>query len=127
MARHDTAQARRLMAQKDTAVKSPAYLRDRRPLAAAVHAQLGDYQAALDLLSSFEPAQLSTRGFDARWGTLARVRLLRASLEARLGHKERARQEYQLVLAQWKNADPALQPYVRMAQQGLAELEGAAG
>jgi serine/threonine-protein kinase len=123
ISRRDTAAARKIMQARDTSTGNGSWVRDARPLAATVYAELGDEQAALDLLSSFQPAQLATRGFDSRWAVLGRVRLLRAALEARLGHTEAARQEYQLVLAQWKNADPGIQEYVRMAQLGLAGLE----
>ncbi len=119
LARHDTAEARQLISQQDTTRRE----NDPRPLAAAVYAELGEYQTALKLLESFSPAEFSTRGFDPRWGLLGRVRLLRASIEARLGHADAARQEYQLVLAQWKDADPSMQEYVRMARVGLAALE----
>ena len=77
-------------------------------------------------LQDFEPAALQTAGFDSRWGMLGRVRLLRAAAFEQLGRRAEARQEYQDVLSQWRTADPALQPFVRQAQQGLARL-GEAG
>ena len=64
----------------------------------------------------------ASRGFDPRWAILGRVRMLRGDLHAKLGHTDEAREEYRRVLAQWKSADPALEPYVRMAQQKLAAL-----
>ena len=57
---------------------------------------------------------------------VGRVRLLRAAAFEQLGRRAEARQEYQDVLSQWRTADPALQPFVRQAQQGLARL-GEAG
>ena len=94
----------------------------RRPIAAMAYYQLGEYQTALDLLESFEPDVFASRGFDPRWGIVGRVRLLRADLHAKLGQKDEARAEYRKVIAQWKSADPALSPYLRMAQRGLAAL-----
>ena len=81
-----------------------------------------------ELLDTFEQDLRASRGFDPRWGLLGRVRMLRGEIESRLGHKDRARQEYERVLAQWKSADPGMQEYVRMAKLGLAALEdGRAG
>ena len=102
------------------------YATYRRPLAAQAYFLLGDYQATLRTLQDFEPAALRTAGFDSRWGMIgpgspAPRRRLRAARPPR-----EARQEYQDVLSQWRSADPALQPFVRQAQQGLARL-GEAG
>ena len=99
----------------------------RRPLAAQAYFLLGDYQATLRTLEDFEPETLRTAGFDARWGMVGRVRLLRAAAFEQLGRRAEARQEYQDVLSQWRAADPSLQPFVRQAQQGLARLGEAAG
>jgi hypothetical protein len=74
------------------------------------------------LLDSFEPEALASRGFDARWGMVGRVRLLRAEAHEKLGHRAEARQQYRAALAQWKSADPALQPYIKQAEKGLARL-----
>lgn len=125
LARGDSARARRLLSQPDSLSKGkgmPYMSYFPRPMAAQVYAQLGDYTTALNLLDAFEPDARASRGFDARWGLVGRVRLLRGEIEARLGHKDRARQEYQKALAQWKNADPSMQEYVKMARLGLAAL-----
>ena len=121
---NDTVGARRALAAPDTAESSRKihYFVYRRPIAAMAYYQLGEYQTALDLLESFEPDVFASRGFDPRWGILGRVRLLRADLHAKLGQKDEARAEYRRVIAQWKSADPALSPYLRMAQRGLAAL-----
>jgi predicted RNA polymerase sigma factor len=47
---------------------------------------------------------------------------MRAELHAKLGRATEARAEFRQVLEQWKSADPALNPFVRQAQRGLASL-----
>jgi eukaryotic-like serine/threonine-protein kinase len=117
----DSASARRALAEPDSLSKTP-YRIYRRPLAAQAYFVLGDYRTALELLDSFEPEALASRGFDARWGIVGRVRLLRAEAHEKLGHRAEARQQYRAALAQWKSADPALLPYIKQAEQGLARL-----
>lgn len=129
LAHGDSAQARRLLTQPDTSMmKRKPYMSFPKPMAAKVYAELRDDHKALELLDTFEQDLRASRGFDPRWGLLGRVRMLRGEIESRLGHKDRARQEYERVLAQWKSADPGMQEYVRMAKLGLAALEdGRAG
>jgi tetratricopeptide (TPR) repeat protein/tRNA A-37 threonylcarbamoyl transferase component Bud32 len=126
LSRGDSAAARRALAEPDSAQAKIMYASYRRPLAAQAYFLLGDYQATLRTLQDFEPETLRIAGFDARWGMVGRVRLLRAAAFEQLGRRAEARQEYQEVLSQWRAADPALQPFVRQAQQGLARL-GEAG
>ena len=121
LSRGDSAAARRALAEPDSApMKKHMYATYRRPLAAQAYFLLGDYQATLRTLQDFEPATFRTAGFDSRWGMLGRVRLLRAAAFEQLGRRNEARQQYEDVLSQWRTADPALQPFVRQAQQGLA-------
>jgi len=122
LSRGDSAAARRALAEPDSIQAKSMYATYRRPLAAQAYYLLGDYQATLRQLQDFEPEALRTGGFDARWGMLGRVRLLRAAAFEQLGRRAEARQEYQEVLSQWRSADPSLQPFVRQAQQGLARL-----
>jgi eukaryotic-like serine/threonine-protein kinase len=122
LSRGDSAAARRALAEPDSSASKIMYASYRRPLAAQAYFLLGDYQATLRTLEDFEPASLRTGGFDARWGMVGRVRLLRAAAFEQLGRRAEARQEYQEVLSQWRAADPSLQPFVRQAQQGLARL-----
>ena len=122
LSRGDSAAARRALAEPDSMQSKMMYANYRRPLAAQAYFLLGDYQATLRSLQDFEPAALRTAGFDARWGMVGRVRLLRAAAFEQLGRRAEARQEYQDVLSQWRTADPALQPFVHQAQQGLARL-----
>jgi eukaryotic-like serine/threonine-protein kinase len=127
LSRGDSAAARRALAEPDTAgAKKYMYATYRRPLAAQAYFLLGDYQATLRTLQDFEPTSFKTAGFDSRWGMVGRVRLLRAAAFEQLGRRNEARQQYEDVLSQWRWADPALQPFVRQAQQGLARL-GEAG
>ena len=127
LSRGDSAAARRALAEPDTTPsKKYMYATYRRPLAAQAYFLLGDYQATLRTLQDFEPTAFRTAGFDSRWGMIGRVRLLRAAAFEQLGRRNEARQQYEDVLSQWRSADPALQPFVRQAQQGLARL-GEAG
>ena len=95
-----------------------------RPFAAQAYYLLGDYQTALRVLQDFEPSALQSGGFDSRWGMIGRVRLLRAAAFERLGRRAEAREEYRQVLAQWRSADPDLQPFIHQAQRGLARVHG---
>ena len=122
LSRGDSAAARRALAEPDSVQSKMMYAYYRRPLAAQAYFLLGDYQATLRSLQDFEPEALRTGGFDSRWGMVGRVRLLRAAAFEQLGRRAEARQEYQDVLSQWRTADPALQPFVHQAQQGLARL-----
>jgi serine/threonine-protein kinase len=127
LGRGDSAGARQALAEPDTVGPAKTmYVTYRRPLAAQAYYLLGDYHAALRSLEDFEAPSLRTSGFDPRWGMLGRVRLLRAAAFERLGRRAEARQQYRLVLTQWKSADPALQPYVHQAERGLARV-GEAG
>ena len=120
--REDSTGARRALSEPDTTMRKTPYIVYNRPLAARAYYLLGDYQTALDLLSTFEPDVSATRGFDPRWGMVGQVRLLRAAAHAKMGHVREAREEYKRVLAQWSGADPALEPYLREARLGLAAL-----
>jgi tetratricopeptide (TPR) repeat protein len=127
MTRRDTAAAKRALAEPDSLQPMTGYNYYKRPLAAQAHYEMGDYETALRILDGYDTQVLSTQAFDARWGLLGRVRLLRAQLHEALGHTAEAREEYRAVLAQWKHADHALDPYVREAERGLARLGEQAG
>jgi tetratricopeptide (TPR) repeat protein/tRNA A-37 threonylcarbamoyl transferase component Bud32 len=122
LSRGDSAAARRALAEPDSVQSKYMYATYRRPLAAQAYYLLGDYQATLRSLHDFEPEALRTGGFDSRWGMLGRVRLLRAAAFEQLGRRAEAGEEYKEVLSQWRSADPALQPFIRQAQQGLARV-----
>jgi tetratricopeptide (TPR) repeat protein len=126
LSRGDSAAARRALAEPEAVQSKYMYVTYRRPLAAQAYYLLGDYQATLRSLQDFEPEAFHTGGFDSRWGMVGRVRLLRAAAFEQLGRRAEAREQYKDVLSQWRSADPALQPFVRQAQQGLARV-GEAG
>jgi tetratricopeptide (TPR) repeat protein len=92
------------------------------PYAAQAYYLLGDYETTLRVLEGFEPANLFTGDFDSRWGMLGRVRLLRGAAYERLGRLPEARAEYRQVMAQWKAADPEIQPFLNQARRGLARV-----
>ncbi|HEX9893391.1 MAG TPA: serine/threonine-protein kinase [Gemmatimonadales bacterium] len=100
---------------------------DSRPVAAEALFQLGNYRETVQLLESFQPERLATRGFDARWGLLARIRLLRGLAYEKLGQSDSATREFDQVVAQWDAADERLAPVVREARAGLARVRGAKG
>jgi eukaryotic-like serine/threonine-protein kinase len=123
VSRGDSAAARRTLAEPDSSTYSKyMYTVYTRPFAAQAYYLLGDYETTLRMLEGFRPSAFQTGGFDSRWGMLGRVRLLRGAAYERLGRRAEAREEYRQVLAQWKAADPALQPFILQAQRGLARV-----
>jgi serine/threonine-protein kinase len=48
--------------------------------------------------------------------------LERGRVNERLGNRAKAAESYSFVVAVWRNADPALQPYVKEAKEALARL-----
>jgi serine/threonine-protein kinase len=122
VSRGDSAAARRSLAEPDTPRSKHMYTVYSRPFAAQAYYLLGDYESALRMLEDFQPSALQTASFDSRWGMLGRVRLLRGAAYERLGRRAEAREEYRLALAQWKRADPALQPFIQQAERGLARM-----
>ena len=121
LSRDDSTEARRLLAQADTSLEPKGqYLVYKRPIAAQIHFELGEYDRTLELLDGYEPEMLSVHGFDSRWALIGRVRLLRGAALEKLGRAGEANAQYRLALAQWKSADPAIEPYIRQAQAGVA-------
>jgi eukaryotic-like serine/threonine-protein kinase len=122
VSRGDSGAARRALAEPDSLGPKYMYMIYNRPYAAQAYYLLGDYQTTLRVLEGFEPSNLYTAGYDARWGILGRVRLLRGAAYERLGRRAEARQEYQQVMNQWKAADSELQPFIEQARRGLARV-----
>ena len=121
LARQDTAAARKLLATPDSARKFyPGW----RPLYAQAQFLLGDYHGTIETLRLYDTDQFLTRGFDARWAQIGRVRLLRGAAYEKLGRRTEAAEQYQLVLSQWKSADPDLEVFLRQAEAGLARVQG---
>ena len=123
LSRKDTAAARKAMAsgEGDRKMMNNSGW---RPLTAMAQFELGDYAGAIETLQPYETAQFRTRGFDSRWAAIGRVRLLRAAAFEKLGRKAEAAEQYQLVLAQWKSADPDLRVFIEEAEAGLARVQG---
>jgi len=123
VSRGDSAVARRTLAEPEsTTYGKHMYRVLTEPLAAQAYYLLGDYETTIRVLEGYQPSALQTGGFDSGWGMLGRVRLLRGAAYERLGRRSEAREQYRQVLAQWKKADAALQPFVQQAQQGLARV-----
>jgi serine/threonine-protein kinase len=121
LTRQDTAAARQALATPDGVGKmDPAW----RPLYAQAQYLLGDYTGTIETLRLAETGQFRTRGFDSRWAAIGRVRLLRGAAYEKLGRRAEAAEQYQLVLSQWKSADPELEVFLRQAEAGLARVTG---
>ncbi|MEZ4413234.1 MAG: protein kinase [Gemmatimonadales bacterium] len=117
----DTVAARAALATPDSARDMyPGWL----PVYAQAQFQLGDYAGTVKTLQHFEPEYFNTRGFDSRWASVGRMRLLRGAAYEKLGRQAEAAEQYQLVLDQWKSADPALEEFVQAAAAGLARVQG---
>jgi serine/threonine-protein kinase len=127
VSRGDSAAARRTLAEPDvTTYDKHMYRVLTEPLAAQAYYLLGDYETTIRVLQGYHPSALQTGAFDSGWGMLGRVRLLRGAAYEKLGRRAEAREEYRQVLAQWRKADAALQPFIQQAQRGLARLSHAA-
>jgi serine/threonine protein kinase/tetratricopeptide (TPR) repeat protein len=122
VSRGDSAAARRTLAEPDSASSKHMYTVYNRPYAAQAYYLLGEYETAIRVLEDFQPSALQTAAFDSRWGMMGRVRLLRGAAYEQLGRRAEAREEYRQALAQWKRADPALQPFIQQAQRGFARM-----
>jgi tetratricopeptide (TPR) repeat protein len=123
VSRGDSAVARRTLSEPDSAGYGKRMYRVlTEPLAAQAYYLLGDYETTIKLLQGYQPSALQTAGFDSGWGMLGRVRLLRGAAYERLGRRAEAREQYRQVLAQWRKADAALQPFVQQAERGLARV-----
>jgi serine/threonine-protein kinase len=125
--RGDSAEARRQLAMPDSTMPKPFQSRPqwygyRHMIAAHTWAELGENQQALRSLAVFEPAKFNTGGLDVRWLLLGQARLLRGEIFERQGRHAEAREQYQLALAQWDQADPALGPLVARVKERLGRL-----
>ncbi|MFN2399988.1 MAG: tol-pal system YbgF family protein [Gemmatimonadaceae bacterium] len=126
----DTAKAIRIAAQfprGDTAKIRAAPLGSMLDafVEAEVLAAIGDLKGAAVTYESIDPtrARFSTFGFpDPRWPLCARSFLARGLLYEQLGEKSKAEAAYTKFLELWKEADPSLQPQLRLAREGLARL-----
>jgi serine/threonine-protein kinase len=126
----DSTEAKRLLQLPDTTADTP-YAKGRpnwwgyrQMLLAHAWHELGEEERALGALRTFEPALLSTDGFDVRWLLVGQARFLRGEIYERQGKRDLARQEYTQALAQWEDADPVLDPLVYRLKARLAGLGG---
>jgi tetratricopeptide (TPR) repeat protein len=123
VSRGDSATARRTLAEPEsTTYGKHMYRVLTEPLAAQAYYLLGEYETTIRVLEGYRTSALQTGDFDSGWGMVGRVRLLRGAAYERLGRRAEAREEYRQVLVQWKQADPALQPFIQQAQRGLARV-----
>jgi serine/threonine-protein kinase len=125
--RGDSAEARRQLTLPDSTMPKmfqtrPQWYGYRHMIAAHTWAELGDNQQALKALAVFEPNRFSTQGLDVRWLLLGQARLLRGEILERQGKPAEAKEQYQLALAQWDQADPALGPLVARVKERLGRL-----
>ena len=115
LARADTAAAlERLQALPDGVC--PACYLDPFTLAQLLAERRQDREAWRILRAEHAWATLDPVGSEVLWA------LLRGRVGERLGERERALRAYAWVAGMWRNADPALKPYVREAHEGLARL-----
>ena len=129
--RGDTAAAQRLAAQFPRGDSAKARAAGSTALSAYVEAEileaLGDLSGAAATLEAIKPTRYQTYGMaDPRWPLYARSFLSRGRLYEALGDRVRAEQHYKTFIETWAEADPRLQPQVRMAQEGLNRIRDAA-
>lgn len=129
--RSDTARVRTLLTTPDTVVVAdgkqpgrPQWGAYREMITAQLWYDLGEYQNALKVLDSFEPANFNDNGFDVRWLLLGQARLLRGQIYEQQGQLDDAREAYRQALAQWTAADDALDPLLVRLKSRLGEVGG---
>jgi serine/threonine protein kinase/tetratricopeptide (TPR) repeat protein len=125
--RGDSAEARRQLSLPDSVTEKgysgrPQWWGYRGMIAAHAWHELGDDRRALQALEAYETDRLSSNGLDVRWMLAGQARLLRGEIYEHQGKRELARQQYQLALAQWEEADSVLDPLVVRVKARLARL-----
>jgi eukaryotic-like serine/threonine-protein kinase len=125
--RGDTAEARRELAKPDSvAIKTwgdrHQWWGYRSMIAAHAWHELGDDRRALEALEDYQTDRLSSNGLDIRWMLAGQARLLRGEIYEHQGKRELATEQYQAALAQWEDADSALDPIVNLVKGRLAGL-----
>jgi serine/threonine protein kinase/tetratricopeptide (TPR) repeat protein len=124
----DSVAARRFLQAPDSATdkmygeKRPQWSGYRQMIAAHAWHELGDEERALGALRMFDPARLSSANFDIRWLLVGQARFLRGQIYERQGKRDLARQQYELVLAQWQDADSVLDPVIGTIRARLSDL-----
>jgi serine/threonine-protein kinase len=126
--RGDSVEARRQLQLPDSATDKvyregrPQWFGYRQMIAAHAWHELGEEERALGALRDFEPSRLSSAGFDIRWLLVGQARFLRGEIYERQGKRDLARQQYELVLSQWEEADSVLDPIIGTVRARLATL-----
>jgi tetratricopeptide (TPR) repeat protein len=94
---------------------------------AEVFEALGDARRALAMYELLDPTRFGWNGpTEPGWPLFTRSFLARGRLYEQLGEREKAAAAYAHFLELWKEADPALQPQLREAREGLARVRDAA-
>ena len=116
LARRDSATALRVLAgTKDTLAECWS---DNRVAIVQLLVAAGRYREAAHRLERRWPGSTAcSNGVDDVLWTLERARVL-----DRLGRRDEAASNYAIVMAAWRTADPALQPYVHEASEALHRL-----
>ena len=129
LARGDTAAATaaaRTFPSADSAARAGGTISAARWVARAEALEgLGDARGALAAYELLEPVRLQGTPADAGPALYARSLLARGRLREQLGERDAAIAAYERFLTLWKEADPALQPQLREARDGLARLRDA--
>jgi tetratricopeptide (TPR) repeat protein len=90
---------------------------------AEVLAGLGDARRALGMYDVLDPTRFAAAGpLDLSWALYPRSFLARGRLYEQLGERESAAAAYTRFVELWKDADPALQPQLREAREGLGRV-----
>ncbi|MDF1505147.1 hypothetical protein PYV61_19520, partial [Roseisolibacter sp. H3M3-2] len=130
LARRDTARAREIargFPSPDSMRTADAGMNPSRWVARAqVLADLGDARGALAMYEVLEPRRFAEFGLvDPGFTLYARSYLARGRLYEELGERAKAAAAYERFLEFWKDADPAFQPQLREAREGLARAKDA--
>ena len=123
----DSAGARELAAgfMGPDAAAGPFVSRMRAIGEAAALVELGESQAALEILEALDPQWFDHDNIDPRWAFWPRTFLIRGSLYERLGRRPEAAEAYRRFIELWSHADPSMSEHVRAAQSGLARVTDA--
>jgi tetratricopeptide (TPR) repeat protein len=125
----DTAHARELAAafQGAEGVTGPyaGQLRSIGEVAALI--ELGEHQAAVEILEAFDPRSFDHDRPDLRWAFWPRSFFVRATLYERLGRRSDAADAYRRFIELWSGADESMRGHVRAAEAGLARVIDAPG
>ncbi|MFI5235432.1 MAG: protein kinase, partial [Gemmatimonadales bacterium] len=131
LARGDSAAARRSLAEPPPGPDKVyrwglgGWVGSPRILSAYAHYLLGDYQQTLGLLDGYDPTLPAPNQLDPRWAAVGWARVVRGLADEHLGRKQDAEREYRAALAQWKDADAKVVPFILQARAGLGRVTGA--